>query len=148
LPVLGAIPKIDLLEMDGHLPEKTNSELKGQSDEQLKLVTHLKPKSPVSEAYRSLRTNLQFSGTVGQKLRCFLVTSSVPGEGKSTTAANLAIAICLQGTRTILIDSDLRRPVLHRLFDVEKNKGLSNVLIGKASLSEAIQSTRIKNWIF
>jgi len=145
LPVLGAIPKIDLLEMNGHLPEKTNGELKGQSDEQLKLVTHLKPKSPVSEAYRSLRTNLQFSGTAGQKLRCFLVTSSVPGEGKSTTAANLAIAICLQGTRTILIDSDLRRPVLHRLFDVEKNKGLSNVLIGKASLSEAIQSTSIKN---
>ena len=144
LPVLGAIPKIETLEKNGHLLEKTNGKLKGLRDEQLKLVTHFKPKSPVSEAYRSLRTNLQFSGA-GEKLRCFLVTSSVPGEGKSTTAANLAIAISLQGTRTILIDGDLRRPTLHRLFDLEKNKGLSNVLIGKVSLNEAIQSTSIKN---
>ena len=60
--MLGAIPKIETLEKNGHLLEKTNGKLKGLRDEQLKLVTHFKPKSPVSEAYRSLRTNLQFSG--------------------------------------------------------------------------------------
>jgi len=146
LSVLGAIPKIDTADMDGHLLEKINGNGNGHviRDEQKRLVTHFRPKSPVSEAYRSVRTNLQFSGS-DKKLHTFLVTSAGPGEGKSTTTANLAIAISLQGTRTVLIDTDLRRPIGHKIFDLEKNKGLSNVLIGKATLDEAIQKTKIKN---
>ena len=146
LSVLGAIPRIETDGKNGHSLEQSNghADLQAPHEERLRLVTHFKPKSPVSEAYRSLRTNLQFSDS-DKKLHAFLVTSAGPDEGKSTTTANLAISISLQGTRTIVIDSDLRRPVAHKIFDLEKNKGLSNVLIGKATLDEAIQSTNIKN---
>ncbi|MCH7755644.1 polysaccharide biosynthesis tyrosine autokinase [candidate division KSB1 bacterium] len=146
LSVLGAIPRIETDGENGHSLEQSNghADLQAPREERMRLVTHFKPKSPVSEAYRSLRTNLQFSDS-DNKLHTFLVTSAGPDEGKSTTTANLAISISLQGTRTIVIDSDLRRPVAHKIFDLEKNKGLSNVLIGKATLDEAIQSTNIKN---
>jgi tyrosine-protein kinase Etk/Wzc len=116
----------------------------GTRDESHRLVTHLNPKSPISEAYRTLRTNLQFSSTT-DPVRSFLVTSAGPGEGKSTTTANLAIAMSLQGTRTILVDTDLRKPVVHKIFGVDKNRGLTNVLIGKMESSEVIQKSRIQN---
>ncbi len=154
LNVLAAIPEIDTSAFSGFIDSnnghsytngKSNGHANGEYKEhQMKLVTHFKPKSPISEAYRSLRTNLQFTST-DNKLRCFLVTSSGPGEGKSTTAANLAIAISMQGTKTILVDTDLRRPVGHRIFGLEKNTGLTNVLVGKMELDDAIQQTDIQN---
>jgi tyrosine-protein kinase Etk/Wzc len=146
LSVLAAIPRIDSSEIDRTVKE-VNERANGNGTtraEVARLVTHFKPKSPVSEAYRTLRTNLQFSGG-DKQIRSFLVTSAGPGEGKSTTTANLGIAISLQGTRTVLIDTDLRRPVIHKIFDLEKNKGLTNVLVGKLTLDEAIQRTNVKN---
>ncbi|MCJ7497412.1 MAG: CpsD/CapB family tyrosine-protein kinase [candidate division Zixibacteria bacterium] len=108
------------------------------------LVTHFEPKSPISEAYRTFRTNLQFA-RLDSPLRTILVTSSGPGEGKSTTVANLAITMAQMGTKTLLIDSDLRRPVLHSIFSLQRNPGLTNYLAGNVPLVEIIQSTPIEN---
>ncbi|MFQ5648571.1 MAG: GumC family protein [bacterium] len=144
MPVLAAIPEINTPARDNYsLPPNGRTNGKA-ADARIRLVTHFKPKSPVSEAYRTLRTNLQFSDAKRQ-LRSILVTSPGPGEGKSTTAANLAIAISLQGTRTIIVDADLRRPVTHRIFGLEKSRGLTNVLVGNLSLEEAVQPSQIQN---
>jgi len=144
LTVLAAIPKINTDDMNSKT-ERNNGKQNGELQEARKrLVTHFKPKSPISESYRTLRTNLKFSDR-DRNLHCMLVTSSGPGEGKSTTTANLAIAMSLQGTRTIIVDTDLRRPVGHRIFNVEKNRGLTNVLVGSLKLDDAVQPTAIQN---
>jgi non-specific protein-tyrosine kinase len=87
------------------------------------------PHSPAAEAYRSLAANLQFAYADPQP-RTIGVTSATAGEGKSTTVANLAIALAEGGRRVIVIDADLRRPGLHTLFGVDGREGLANVLLG------------------
>ena len=84
------------------------------------LIAWLKTKAPESEAYRTLRTNIQFS-SVDKPIKTLLVTSSSPGEGKSTTTANLAVVMAQTGQNVIVVDTDLRRPVLHKVFDVPNN---------------------------
>lgn len=106
-----------------------------------RLVTHLKPKSPVSEAYRTLRTNIIFTAPENPK-NVILVTSSGPKEGKSTSVSNLAITFSQMGTKTLLIDADLRRPMLHKLFQLEKESGLTNVLVGKQELMSTVQKVK------
>jgi capsular exopolysaccharide synthesis family protein len=136
--VLGSIPFISsqsVVKNNGKIGEITLIESR--------LITHFAPKSPVSEAYRSLRTNIQFS-KADKKVKTALVTSSVPGEGKSTTVANLAITFAQMGAKTLLIDADLRRPVLHGIFGCSRNEGLTNVLVGRSTLEEAIHQTRIE----
>src|SRR5438128_9318252 len=86
------------------------------------------PHSPAAEAYRSLAANLQFSST-DRQLQTVGITSAAAGEGKSTTVANLAIALAEGGRRVIVIDADLRRPSLHTLFGVDLQEGLANVLL-------------------
>ena len=110
-----------------------------QGDEYLdKLVVAREPRSPAAEAYRVLRTNLQFSA--GSTLRTFLVTSANPLEGKSLTTANLAVALAQSGQRVILVDADMRRPTQHHIFGLENQVGLSNVLEGgDVSLEELVQ---------
>jgi non-specific protein-tyrosine kinase len=93
-----------------------------------KLVTLLAPRSPVSEAYRALRTNIQYAAVDGP-LKSLVVTSAGPGEGKSTTAANLAIVLAQAGREVILVDADLRRPVLHRIFELPNGQGLTTALL-------------------
>jgi succinoglycan biosynthesis transport protein ExoP len=88
-----------------------------------------------SEAYRLVRTNLEFVSP-DSPLRSLLVTSAGPGEGKSTTAANLAIVLAQAGKRVILIDADLRKPVLHRLFGIANQQGLSNLLLSSVERLE------------
>ncbi|HKT54432.1 MAG TPA: polysaccharide biosynthesis tyrosine autokinase, partial [Caulobacteraceae bacterium] len=95
------------------------------------------PRSALTEAYHSLRTALQFSTAEGAP-RSLLVTSAGPGEGKSTTAIALARAFARLGRTVLLIDADLRNPSLHRAFAAREGKGLSNVLIGGASLDDAV----------
>lgn len=136
--VLGSIPFISsqsVVKNNGKVGEITLIESR--------LITHFAPKSPVSEAYRSLRTNIQFA-KADKKVKTALVTSSVPGEGKSTTVANLAITFAQMGAKTLLIDADLRRPVLHGIFGCSRNEGLTNVLVGRSTLEEAIHETRIE----
>lgn len=109
-----------------------------------RLITHFAPKSPISEAYRTFRTNLQYT-KLDRDLKALLVTSPGPGEGKSTSVSNLAITMAQMGSRVLLIDSDLRRPVLHSIFKIDRRVGLSNVLVGRATIEEAVQSTDIEN---
>lgn len=108
-----------------------------------RLITHLTPRAPTSEAYRVLRTNLEFA-TVDNKLRNLLVTSPSPGEGKSTTAANLATVLAQAGHRVILIDADLRRPSQHKILEVPNNQGLTTALLdSETPITYHIQNTRV-----
>ena len=102
------------------------------------LVVHSDPKNPRAESFRSLRTNLQFVNIEGGP-RSFVVTSSVPGEGKSTTATNLAIALAETGARVALIDGDLRLPRVAEYMGIEGGVGLTDVLIGRAELADVLQ---------
>ena len=132
LPVLGLIPVIknsDVGTAEGG-PALT------------RLVTHADPRSPVAEAYRSLRTNIAYA-KAHQDLRTIVLTSPGPADGKSTTAANLAISFAQQGQRTLLIDADLRRAVLDNTFDVARSPGLTDVLVGKAALAESVRPTEV-----
>lgn len=109
-----------------------------------KLVVARYPRSPAAEAYRVLRTNLQFSA--GRTLRTFMLTSANPLEGKSLTAANLAVALAQSGHRVILVDADMRRPTQHRIFGLENQVGLSNLLEGDdVSLEEVVQTMSISD---
>ena len=92
------------------------------------LIVHEKPKSNVSEAFKTIRTNLQFS-SVDEEVKSILVTSSIPGEGKSFVSANLAVAFAQAGNRVLIVDCDLRRGRQHNIFKVNNNLGLSNLLI-------------------
>ena len=99
----------------------------------------------ILEAYKSLRTNVMFSLTGDEKSKVILLTSSMQGEGKSTTAVNLAISFALDGKKVLLIDCDMRRPKLARLLGLRYNIGLSNVLIRPDLLSSAFVGTFEKN---
>jgi len=102
------------------------------------LIVHADPRSPRAESFRSLRTNLQFLD-IDSDSRTFVVSSAGPGEGKSTTTANLAIALAETGARVALIDGDLRLPRVADYMGVEGGVGLTNVLIGQIEISEALQ---------
>ena len=91
------------------------------------LITITDPRSPVAEAYRRLRTNLEFA-SLDSSLRTLLVTSAGPDEGKSTTLSNLAVSIAQAGRRVILVDGDLRHPRLHELFGLDNRQGLTTVV--------------------
>jgi capsular exopolysaccharide synthesis family protein len=102
------------------------------------LIVHTDPRNPRAESFRGLRTNLRFVN-VDQNNRAFVVTSSIPGEGKSTTTANLALALAETGARVVLVDADLRIPRLAEYMGLEGAVGLTDVLIGRAALADVLQ---------
>jgi len=102
------------------------------------LLTQVPAQSPRAESFRQLRTNLQFAH-VSHKSKTVLVTSSAPGEGKSTTATNLAIAIAQSGQSVVLIDADLRRPMVDQYLGLERNAGLTTALVGQADVNDLLQ---------
>jgi non-specific protein-tyrosine kinase len=106
------------------------------------LVAEDDPKAPATEAYRTLRTNLMFMSATST-LRRLLITSPLQGEGKSTTAANLAAVLAQTGQRVLLVGADLRRPSLHRLFAIPDRWGLAGVLAGQVELATAVQDLGI-----
>ncbi len=108
------------------------------------LITLNNPTSPVAEAYRTLRTNIQFS-SIDKKVQVVAVTSTGPGEGKSTIAANLAVVTAQAGKKTLLIDCDQRKPRQHKVFGVSNEKGLSNMLADDSNFSLAVQKSGVEN---
>lgn len=129
LPVLGNTPLIT---------KKTDTE----ND----LIVHKNPKSPISEGIRTIRTNLQFA-TVNGNLKTIMITSSMPGEGKSFTSANLATTFAQNGSKVLLVDCDMRKGRLHKIFEIGNNKGLSNLLIDniEKNYKKYIKKTEIDN---
>jgi capsular exopolysaccharide synthesis family protein len=126
---LGTLANIERMDMSG---ERT-------------LVNTLGSRSPVIEAYRMLRTNIRFS-VVDQELKSLVVTSPAPSEGKSTTAANLAIVLAQSGQKTILVDADLRRPVQHTIFQLPNKQGLTTALVERSvSVKKYLQPSEVED---
>jgi capsular exopolysaccharide synthesis family protein len=109
------------------------------------LITVADPRSPVSEAYRTLRTNLDFS-SLDKPIKTMLVTSAGPGEGKSTVLANLAVTTAQAGRKVILVDCDLRRPNLHNIFDLKNDVGLTTMVVDDAAMeSPPLRDTGVES---
>jgi len=138
--VLSAIPVIEIeAKVDGKQLKKDEGR-----NIAAHLITHLSPKSPVAEAYRVLRTGIQFA-KLDRKIKSIVVASGAPKEGKSTTASNLAITMAKADLKTVLLDTDLRRPVLHRVFGVKREPGLTDYLFGRAEIDEIFKQTEVEN---
>lgn len=127
LATLGGVPRID-----------------GEAYDD-KIITLHQPRSPIAEAYRMVRTNLQFS-VVDKPLHTLMVTSPNPEEGKSISTANLAVVLAQAGKRVVLVDADLRRPVQHHVFELNNQTGLTTILLdANISLSDVMQDTAVEN---
>ena len=127
-PVLAAVPKVG----------------GWRNRDEVQLIMKTDPKSPVSEAYRTLGTNIQYLAS-RHPLKVLMVTSSMGGDGKSTTSANLAVVLAQAGKRVILISADLRRPRLHQFFNLRNDLGLSNVLADGTALALVAKDPGIAN---
>jgi polysaccharide biosynthesis transport protein len=127
LNVLGVLP---------HMPDRETPSVRGQK-------VQLDPMSEIAEAYRTVRTAV-FFGAPEDKAKTILVTSPTPGDGKTTTTSNLAIAIAQAGQRVLLMDCDFRKPMQHRIFDIQDGFGLSDVIAGRKNLNQTVKlsSTR------
>ena len=140
-PSLGVIPLGSTTgsNRDRKLAWKTST-----ARETIALVTLVAPKSDISESYRSLRTAILLSSFKGPP-KLLLVTSPLPGEGKTTTAVNIAVVLAQKGSRVLLIDCDLRRPTIHKIFDIPSQPGLSDFLVGVADSDAVICPTSLAN---
>lgn len=108
------------------------------------LISLKNPKSRAAEAYRTLRTNIQFS-SLDDEIKTLVVTSSGPGEGKSTVMANLAVTIAQSGKKVLLIDCDFRKPTVHKNFGLPNAEGLTNILAQNKKIEESVNVTNVPN---
>ncbi|MCM3216415.1 CpsD/CapB family tyrosine-protein kinase [Niallia taxi] len=113
-------------------------------DSKRKLVAKYDPKSPISEQYRTIRTNILYS-SIDEEIRSIMITSSGPGEGKSTTTANLAVVFAQQGKTVLLVDADLRKPTVHYTFKLANTSGLTSILTNQIDVMEAANKTDVDN---
>lgn len=131
IPYLGPVPTF----AKGENPHSANNP---------GLVTIHSPKSIASEAYRGIRTSILFSSARSEP-RVILISSAGPQEGKTVTASNLAVTMAQSGSKVIVLDCDLRRPTIHKIFGLKRDEGMTNILVGKKDISEVVVNTRIPN---
>lgn len=144
LDVIGTIPKMRFgIPRGGRRRRATYVSTANDENIDACIVTQHDPKSPISEAYRTLRTNFQFA-TIKNKPKSVMITSAVPGEGKTTTAVNLAVTMADRGMRVLIVDTDLRRPQVHRVLRMERGPGLSDILRHGIDYRTVIRKTRIE----
>uniref|UniRef100_A0A7C3N5N8 non-specific protein-tyrosine kinase n=1 Tax=candidate division WOR-3 bacterium TaxID=2052148 RepID=A0A7C3N5N8_UNCW3 len=129
--------------------DKSKGEKKVSEDEMIekmrkKLIINMEPHAPIAEAYRSIRTQIKYRSKEGEKL-VYVFTSSIPGEGKSTTISNLGITMANLGKKVVLIDADMRKPVIHKIFNVRNGIGLAHYINGKATFEEIKRDTEVDN---
>ncbi len=147
LDVVGVIPSMSQKEKPngsyfGSILKRENGKIDTINRQ---LITLDNPKSPISEAYRSLRTTLLYQNT-DKRRKSLIVSSAGPGDGKTTTVANLAITLANMGKKTILIDTDLRRPVVNKVFGINKSPGITEYLKGYIkNFSDVVSKTKIDN---
>lgn len=146
LQVIGTIPEMRFTKEGEHRSRRRGTYVAvGPADEiDAAIVTQHDPKSPVSEAYRALRTNFQIA-TLQQNPKTVMITSAVPGEGKTTTAVNMAVTFADSGKRVLIIDTDLRRPYVHHVLRMDRGRGLADVLRDGLDPREVVRPTRIQN---
>ncbi len=144
--LVGVIPRMDR-EIKAAFKGKETVEVDGHEVSTRLLPMH-NPWSPISENYRLVRTNLQYAGGDGVAPQVLLITSPEPADGKTLTAINLAITVAQSGRRTLLIDADLRRPAVHKLFDLPNEHGLADVLRDGEGADEHIRATKIEDLFF
>lgn len=137
-PVVGVIPNVKTGDVINYFKEKDRVISEPEAKIYQMLISHFIPRSIAAESYRSLQTNVIFIATE-KKLRSIMMTSSTPNEGKTLTAINLAITLAQNGKRILLVDADFRNPVLHQHFGLEKEPGLSNVILGNTPWQEAVK---------
>jgi polysaccharide biosynthesis transport protein len=141
VPVLGVIPQFDSKEMEVASRAALPAHASAASVENFaKLICLIDPKSPLSESLRSLRTNIQFA-SMDRKVKSILFTSAGLGEGKSTCVTNLAITLAQEGQRVLLVDADLRRPIVHQRLGLERVPGLSDALVGNTPWRSHVRSS-------
>ncbi|MBI5184562.1 MAG: polysaccharide biosynthesis tyrosine autokinase, partial [Nitrospinae bacterium] len=142
VPVIGIIPFVSEEEVREILLKKADT-TQVQDEEVLgrnaRLVSHFAPHSTLAESYRTLRTNIQFA-SLEKNAKVLLFTSSSPKEGKSTTTSNVAMTMAQVGLRTLLIDADMRKPMVNKIFGLEREPGLSDILIGNCEIEESIKT--------
>jgi len=139
-PVLGVIPQMDVKDIQETLQEKRP----GITDEHtmkqaVNLIAHFVPKSMMAESFRALRANIQFKNTE-KKINTLAITSASPQEGKTLVAVNLAITMAQAGMKTLLVGSDLRKPMLAKVFGIESHPGLSDILLGNFGWRETVKT--------
>jgi len=138
LSVIGVVPHIETDEVRREITIANPAMARDANLEGLStLVTQFMPQSPVAESFRSLRTNLEFS-RIGKAGRTFLFTSASPSEGKSTTVANLGVAMAQMGKKTLIWDCDLRSPSINRIFGVPREPGFTHVVLGMSRLDDVV----------
>lgn len=108
------------------------------------LIVKRHPKSPVSESYRALRTNILFSN-VDKDTKTFMVTSATPGEGKSTTLTNTALTLAGAGHKTIILDCDFRKPRVHKIFEISNKSGITEMLLSEKTHHDFIHKKVVPN---
>lgn len=120
------------------------NKVKGKKNNRKKLITFFDPRSPISEEFKSVKTNIDFS-SIGQKNNIIMVTSAEPDAGKSIVASNLAVVYAQQGKKTLMIDLDLRKPAQHRVFFSNNEIGVTGLLMCPETKQKAIQETEVEN---